>query len=55
MSRYLTDRIVRAPRIIVSPRTRVTALTRMDRLEGRERARAAVRRPWVPDCVIEDG
>jgi hypothetical protein len=54
MSLYLTDRIVRDSRIIVSPRARVTALTGTDGLEGRERARAAVRRPRVPDCVIED-
>ena len=55
MSRYLTDRNVRDPRIIVSPRTRVAALTGTGLLAGRERARAAVRRPRVPDCVIEDG
>jgi thioredoxin reductase (NADPH) len=39
MSRYLTDRIERDPRIIVSTHTRVTALMGTDRLEGVELAR----------------
>ena len=39
MSRYLTDRIEREPRITVSPQTQVTALTGTSRLEGVELAR----------------
>jgi thioredoxin reductase (NADPH) len=50
MSRYLIDRIVQNPRIIVSPRTQVTALAGTGQLEGVRIRRAA--RPAESDLPV---
>ena len=50
MSRYLIDRIVQNPRIIVSPRTQVTALAGTGQLEGVRIRRAG--RPAESDLAI---